>query len=199
MAKNKIIYGNTTLIDLTDATLGQADGNKILSGQSAYGKDGEKITGTCTFNADTSDADASASEILLNKTAYVNGSKVTGSMPNQDGVSGTIDDLNTPYTIPAGYHDGSGSVSVDSTEAAKIIPANIKQGVEILGVTGTLSPAEDVTAQAKTAEPYITAQTILPDANYDYLSQVEVAAIYYNESANSFGTTVTIGKVDPNA
>lgn len=196
MAKNKIIYGNTTLIDLTDATLGQSDGAKILSGETAYGKDGEKITGSCTYDADTSDADASASEILSGKTAYVNGNKLTGTMPNQGGVSGEIDDLSTPYTIPAGYHDGSGTVEVESTEAAKIIPGNIKEGVEILGVTGTYT-GEGVTAQAKTATPYTTQQVILPDAGYDYLSQVTVEAIYYNESANAFGTTVTIGTVAP--
>lgn len=193
---NKIVYGNTTLIDLTDATLGQSDGAKILSGESAYGKDGEKITGTCTYNADTSDANASASEILSGKTAYVNGNKVTGTMPNQGGVSGEIDDLATPYTIPAGYHDGSGTVEVSAVESAKIIPSNIKEGIEILGITGTYT-GEGVTAQAKTATPYTTAQVILPDANYDYLSQVSIDAIYYNETANAYGTTVTIGTVAP--
>lgn len=196
MAKNKIIYGNTTLIDLTDATLGQSDDDQILSGQSAYGKDGEKITGTCTYDADTSDADASASEILATKTAYVNGQKVTGTMPNQGAVSGAIDDLETPYTVPAGYHDGSGTVSVDSTEAAKIIPGNIKSGVEILGVTGDYT-GEEIKAQSKTATPYTTQQTVLPDTGFDYLSQVTVEAIYYNESANAYGTTVQIGTVAP--
>lgn len=195
MAKNKVVYGGQTLIDLTDATLGQSDGAKILAGETAYGKDGEKITGTSTYDADTSDADASASEILLSKTAYVNGNKLTGTMPNNGAVSGTIDDL-TPYTIPAGYHDGSGSVAIDSTEAAKIIAANIKEGVEILGVTGTYS-GEGVRAQAKTATPYTTQQTILPDSGYDYLSQVTVEAIYYNEVANAYGTTVEIGTVAP--
>lgn len=196
MAKNKIIYGGTTLIDLTDATLGQNDGAQILSGQTAYGKDGEKITGTCTYNADTSDADASASEILLSKTAYVNGNKLTGTMPNNGAVSGVIDDVSDTYTIPAGYHDGSGTVEIDSTETAKIIPSNIKEGIEILGVTGTYT-GEGVSAQAKTATPYTTQQVILPDTGYDYLSQVTVEAIYYNESANAYGTTVTIGTVAP--
>lgn len=196
MAKNKVVYGGQTLIDLTDASLGINDDDKILSGESAYGKDGEKITGTCTYDADTSDADASASEILSGKTAYVNGSKLTGSMPNNGGTGGTIDDLSSPYTIPAGYSDGSAEVGIDPTEAAKIIPGNIKEGVEVLGVTGTYT-GEDVTAQAKTATPYTTQQTILPDANYDYLSQVTVEAIYYNETANAYGTTVTIGKVAP--
>lgn len=196
MAKNKIIYGNTTLIDLTDASLGQNDDDKILSGESAYGKDGEKITGTCTYDADTSDATASASEILATKTAYVNGTKVTGIMPNNGAVAGEIDDLSTPYTVPQGYHDGSGTVGIDSTEADKIIPGNIKDGVQILGVTGTYT-GEGVTAQAKTATPYTTQQVILPDQGYDYLSQVTVEAIYYNESANAYGTTVTIGTVAP--
>ena len=195
MAKNKIIYGNTTLIDLTDATLDLTNGPvKILSGETAYGRDGEKITGTCTYDADTSDATATASEMLLSKTAYVNGSKVIGTMPNNGGTGGTIDDLSTPYTIPQGYSDGSAEVSVDPVEAAKIIPNNIKEGVEILGVLGTYT-GEEISAQTKTAEPYTTAQTILPDTDYDYLSQVNIEAIYYNETANTYGTTVTIGKV----
>lgn len=196
MAKNKVVYGGQVLVDLTDATLEQTNGDQILDGQTAYGRDGEKITGTCTYNADTSDATASASEILATKTAYVNGNKLTGTMPNNGGTGGSISDLDTPYTIPAGYSDGSAEVSVDPTEAAKIIPGNIKEGVEILGVTGTYT-GEGVTAQAKTATPYTTQQVILPDAGYDYLSQVTVEAIYYNETANAYGTTVTIGTVAP--
>ena len=196
MAKNKIIYGSQVLIDLTDATLGQADGNKILASETAYGKDGEKITGTCTYDADTSDADASASEILATKTAYVNGNKLTGTMPNRGAVSGSISTLAGDYTIPSGYHDGSGTVGIDSTEASKIIAENIKEGVEILGVTGTYT-GEDIHAQSKTATPYTTAQTILPDTGYDYLSQVTVEAIAYTETPNAYGTTVTIGSVAP--
>ena len=197
MAKNKIIYGGRTLIDLTDATLGQNDGDQILTGQTAYGKDGEKITGSCTYNADTSGATASASEVLSGQTFFgASGQEQTGTMPNRGAVSGTIDTVSGTYTIQNGYHDGSGTVAIDSTEQAKIIAENIKDGVEILGVTGTYT-GEGVTAQAKTATPYTTSQTILPDSGYDYLSQVTVEAIYYNESANAYGTTVTIGTVAP--
>lgn len=199
MAKNKVIFGNQTIIDLTDATLDKNDGDQILSGGTAYGNDGEKITGSCTYNADTSDADVSASEVLSGKTFYgASGDKQTGTMPNRGAVSGTIDDVSTPYSIQAGYHDGSGTVSVDSTEAAKIIPGNIKEGVEILGVTGDYT-GEDVKAQAKTATPYTTQQVILPDTGYDYLSQVTVSAISYTETPNQYGTTVTIGDVAPSA
>lgn len=194
MAINKIIYGNTTLIDLTADTVTAAG---LAAGLTAHDKSGEIITGTNTYDADTSDADASAGEILSGQTAYVNGVKLTGTMPNLNGASGTIDTVAGEYSIGAGYHDGSGKVSIDATEQAKIIAENIKSGVSILGVTGTLEPASGVTAQAKTATPYTTAQTILPDTGYDYLSQVTVDAIAYEETANSYGTTVTIGTVAP--
>lgn len=198
MAKNKVIFGNQVIIDLTDATLGATDGDKILSGETAYGKDGEKITGSCTYDADTSDADASASEILLSKTAYVNGNKLTGTMPNNGGTGGTISSLSTPYTIPQGYSDGSAQVTIDATEAAKLIPSNILEGVTILGVTGTVEPSSDIHIESsKTATPYTTQQTILPSTGYDAMAQVVVEAIYYNESANAYGTTVTIGTVAP--
>ena len=197
MAKNRIVYGNQVLIDLTDATLDANGGDQILSGQTAYGRDGEKITGTCTYNADTSDADVSASEILYSKVAYANGNKIVGTMPNNSGL--TPQDITTKsqvVSILAGYYDGGTGVQISELEQNKIIAANIKDGVQILGVTGNYT-GEGVTAQVKNATPYTTAQTILPDANYDYLSQVNIAAIAYTETPNSYGTTVTIGTVAP--
>lgn len=193
MAVNKIIYGGNTLIDLTSDTV---DASNLLSGYTAHDKSGAIITGECTFNADTSDADVSASEILSGKIAYANGNKIVGTMTNNGAIQGNITTKAQQYTIPSGYHDGSGYVQIDSTEQAKIIASNIKDGVQILGVTGTYS-GEGVTAQAKTVTPYTTAQTILPDSNYDYLSQVTVQAIAYTETPNSYGTTVTIGTVAP--
>lgn len=189
MAKNKIIYGGTVLVDMTGDT---ATASQILEGYTAHINTGEQVEGTCTFDADTSDATAQVAEILLNKTAYVNGTKRTGTMPNNGAVSGTISTKAGQYTVPQGYHDGSGKVGISSTEQAKIIPGNIKAGVVLLGETGTYT-GEGVSAQSKTATPTTTSQTILPDEGYDYLSQVTVAAIPYVESANAYGTTVTIG------
>lgn len=187
----------TILIDLTTDTAEQAD---VLSGKYFHLKTGERVAGTCTYNADTSDANASASEILNGRTAYVNGNKITGEMTNNGAVSGTISTKNGTYVIPAGYHNGLGSVGIDATEQAKIIASNIKSGVSILGVVGNYS-GEAVTAGTVSAVPYLTAQTILPSSiNKDYISQVDIAAIAITESDNAAGgKTVTIGTVDPNA
>lgn len=187
--KNKVIYGGDVLIDLTSDTV---SADKLAYGITAHDKSGAPITGSNTYDADTSDATAIASEILNTKTAYVNGVKLTGTMPNNGAVSGTISTKAGQYTVPQGYHDGSGKVSISSTEQAKIIAGNIKSGVQILGVEGTYT-GEAITAQAKTATPSTSQQVITPDANYDYLSQVTIAAIPYTETDNSAGgVTVTI-------
>ena len=187
---NKVIYGGNTLIDLTADTV---TADKLAKNITAHDKSGAIITGTNTYDADTSDATATAAEILTTKTAYVNGSKVTGTMPNRGAVSGTISTVSGTYTIQNGYHDGSGTVGIDSTEAAKIIASNIREGVEILGVTGTMSGEEGVVAQSKTVTPAVSQQVVTPDTGYNYLSQVTVAAIPYTETANAAGgLTATI-------
>lgn len=188
---NKIVLSDgTVLIDLTADTV---TASALLDGYTAHDKSGAVITGSCTFDADTSDATAVMAEILSGKSAYVNAVKLTGTMPNRGGVTGTISAKEDEYTIAQGYHDGSGKVSIDETERAKIIPGNIKAGVQILSVVGTYS-GETATAQSKTATPTFAQQTILPDAGYDYLSQVTVNAISVVYTDNpAGGKTVTIG------
>lgn len=91
--------------------------------------------GSATFR-DTSDADAAAGDVLSGKKAYGSSGALNGSMTNRGAVSGTISDINTPYQIPQGYHNGSGSVDIASAQKALLIPGNIRDSVTILGVTG---------------------------------------------------------------
>lgn len=189
MAINKVIYGGNTLIDLTGDTITTSD---LLYGVTAHDKSGASITGSCTYDSDTSGDTAVVAEILSGKTAHARGGALEGTMPNNGGVTGTISTKAEQYTVPQGYHDGSGKVSIDSTEQGKIIAGNIKSGISILGVTGTYA-GEAVTAQAKTVTPSTSQQVITPDVNYDYLSQVTVNAISYVETDNAAGgKTATI-------
>ena len=190
MAINKVVYGDHVLIDLTGDTV---TADKLLSGFTAHGKDGSTIEGSCTFDVDSQDATAAVAEILVGKTAYARGVKLTGTMPDNASVSGEISTKDGQYSIPQGYHDGGGKVGIAATEQSKIIPGNIKAGVKVLGVTGTYG-GEEIKAQSKSVTPSTSQQTVQPDMGYDYLASVTVNAIPYSEAQNSAGgTTVTIG------
>ncbi len=191
MGNSKIIYGGKVLMDLTSDTV---TADKLLEGFTAHGKDGEPIEGTCTFDSDTTDATAAVAEVLKDKTFYARGAKLTGTMPNNGAVAGKIATKEGVYTVPLGYHDGSGTVGIDDAEKAKIIPANIREGISILGVDGEMSGSEGMKPQSKTGTPSTEEQVVTADAGYNCLSQVTVGAIPYAESPNSAGgTTVTIG------
>ena len=189
--KNKVIFGNTVLIDLTADTV---TADKILASYTAHDASGAIITGTCDFDVNSQDATVKVAEMLDGKTAYAKGTKLTGKMQNNGAVSLTISTLDQEVSIAQGYHDGSGKVTILDTENAKLIASNIKQGITILGVEGTLEPSSAVTVQSKTVTPTKDQQVVLPDEGYDYLSQVTVNAIPYVETENSAGgLTVTIG------
>lgn len=190
MAISKVVYGGNTLIDLTADTI---KAEHLIKGYTAHGADGEPITGTNDWDSNTMDATAADSEILLSKTVYVKGAKKTGTMPNNGAVSGAISTKAGVYTVPKGYHDGSGKVQIASAEQAKLIPENVREGITLLGVVGTMSGTEDAIPQAKEVTPSTTEQEVLPDTGYNFLSQVTVKAIPYTETANSAGgITVTI-------
>lgn len=84
----------------------------------------------------TNDATATDLDILVNKTAYSKGRKLYGSLPNNGEANIEISDLSAKSVVE-GYYSG-GTAKIADTESAKIIPANIRQGVTVLGVAGTL-------------------------------------------------------------
>ena len=193
MAYSKVIYGGKTLIDLTSDTV---TADKLLTGITAHGADGELVTGTCSFDSNTTDANAKAAEILAGKMAYVNKVKVTGTMTNRGAVTGTVSTKDGQFIIPQGFHDGSGNVGIDPAEKTKLVPENIRDGITILGIEGTMSGTEDAKPQSKTVTPSTKQQVVHPDSEqgYNFLSQVTVLPIPYEESENvAGGMTVTIG------
>jgi len=189
--KNKVVYNGQTLIDLTTDTAIATD---VLSGKYFHLATGERVQGACTYDADTTDANATAGEILSGKTAYVNGNKITGSMPNNGATNVTVSSV-SGASIPAGYSDGSAKAVLDSASASALSANNIRQGVTILGVEGTLSPEDDLTVGPVSATPTGSQQIITAASqNLDYITQVTVAAIPYTETPNAQGgVTVVIG------
>lgn len=187
---NKVVYGNTVLIDLTADTI---TADKILVKYTAHDAAGNLITGTCDFDVNSQDATVAVAEIIEGKTAYARGTKLTGTMPNNAAVTLTISNKDDEIAVAQGYHDGSGKAVISATEKAKLIGANIKQGIEILGVMGTLEPSSSVKVTAKEFTPTKDGGTVLPGDGFDYITQVVVKPIPYVETDNAAGgTTVTI-------
>ena len=94
-------------------------------------------SGTAKFY-DVSEADAAAGNVLTGKVFIGQNGQDTGSMANNGSTSGTISTKAGTVNIPAGYTSG-GTVSISSTEQAKVIAGNIRSGVTLLGVSGSLT------------------------------------------------------------
>ena len=194
---NKVIFGGDVIMDISSDTVAA---NKLLSGFTAHDKTGAPIVGECTFDSDTTDADAVADEILAGKYAYVNKNKIQGAMVNQGEKHYTLASRDTEVSIPQGYHDGAGGIGLAAADKSALVAANVRQGVTVLGVTGTMSNMEGVKATSASITPYTTAQTVVPTdlGNFNSISQITVAAIAKTETDNvAGGKTVTIGTVAP--
>ena len=188
---NKVVLSNGEVpIDLTGLDV---KAEHVQNGIIFIDKTGLEQTGTNTKTVDASTATAEAAEVLTGKTFGKGSSMQTGTMPDNGGVTGTISTKTGQYTVPRGYHDGSGKVGIAAAEQDKLIPENIKQGVSILGVTGDFG-ADDFKAQGKIVTPTFADQSVVPDAGFTFLSSVTVKGIPITREDNAAGgITLTIG------
>ena len=187
---NKVVLSDGTV--LIDLTMDDVKPEHVQKGIKFHDKTGAEKTGTNTKTVDASNVTAEPAEVLAGET-FGRGSEVsTGTMPNNSGKN-VIVTGKTGTSIPRGYYDGSGVAKISEEDAAKIVPSNIKEGVTILGITGSFG-ADDISSQSKEVKPTFVDQQISPDSGYAFLSGVLVKAIpvLYTDN-NAGGQTVTIG------
>lgn len=164
----------------------------IKSGVSIFGISGS-YSGT-----NTTDATATAADLLSGKTAYVNGSKISGSMTNNGSVSPTALNAGGSYTIPKGYHSGSGKVTAatlasqtSGTATANTILSGktaYVNGNKVTGTIATKSQSSTTITSATTfsAGYYPNSFTITPKA------ALTKTLVWTNPSPNSSFTSQTI-------
>jgi hypothetical protein len=76
-----------------------------------------------------SSVDATAADVLANKVIVTADGKVTtGTMPNIGAATATLSTSATSYTIPKGYHSGTGKVSI-TTETKSATPTKSAQDI----------------------------------------------------------------------
>ena len=139
---------------------------------------------------DVSQVTASAANVLAGTYIVTNQGRIQGTMKNNGNVAGTISTKDGSYTIPTGYHSGSGTVKISDTEKAKIIPANIKKGVTILGQTGTCE-AGTTTSGTDTTDATASASDIR-SGKTAYVNGRKLTGTIPNQAAQ----TITPGTTD---
>lgn len=120
---------------------------RVDAGNLQYSEDGGI---TWNMAQSSNDTTATAANLLTGVTAYINGVKTTGTMPNRGAVSQALA-INGTYTIPAGYHNGSGKVtqSITTKAAATITPKTTNQTIAAgtyLSGTQTIAGDADLVA-----------------------------------------------------
>lgn len=117
---------------------------------------------------DTTDADATSDDILVDKTAYIDATKVTGTMPNNGAVTSTLSIGSTSYTVPKGYHNGEGVVSIvpetksaTPTKSEQTISASTGKVLSSVTVAAIPAAYQDVTSVTAEAADVLNGKVIV--------------------------------------
>lgn len=129
----------------------------------------------------TSDANAAAAHILSGRTAYVNGSKIAGSIPSKAAETYTPNTVN--QSISSGqYLSGAQTIKGDVNLKA----ANIRSGISIFGVTGTFVPKASTFAGVTQGQTYAVATYTVKETGY-YIP----VALAYSGEVSTFSYTIS--------
>lgn len=95
-------------------------------------------------------------------------------------VSKKLDTTTTSYTVPAGYHNGSGTVSIELEEKTVTANGDVTPTAGKVLSKVTVNVENAPTLQEKSVTPTKAEQSVTPDEGYDGLSKVTVGAIPAN-------------------
>ena len=154
--KDKGYYTNIIVNPVTNAIDENIVSSNIKKGVSILG-----IDGTLEVGIDTSDATATANDIVIDKTAYVNGEKITGTIPNNNNVN--ITPTTSQQVKERGLYNSITVEAVTNEIDSNIQPENIKKDISILGITGTLEEGIDTSDADATANDITVNKTAYVD------------------------------------
>lgn len=173
--KNKVVFGNTTLIDISDTTAVASD---VAAGKYFYLASGQKVEGTSTGGGAISVVETQDSHGGTIVT-------ITGEVVNLQSKTATPTTSSQTISPDTGY-TGLSQVTVNPIPSQYIVPSGNKEitengtGIDVAqySTVSVAVPASSPNLQAKTGiVPTKSSQTIQPDSGYDGLSLVQINAI----------------------